>query len=72
VVRVSIEVRNGVASCNVAVRAESIRQAVSLVEKRYHGDVSARFPVDPEGFFVNDPAARAGMAGFEGPDGIAA
>jgi hypothetical protein len=73
VVNVSIEVRNGAARFDVAVRAESLRQAVSLVAGRYPGrDCRVRFPIDPEGFFVNDPAARAGMVGFEQSESTAA
>jgi len=73
VVEVSVEVRSGAARFCVAVRAESIRQALSLVEERYpEGDIEAKFPIDPEGFFVKDPAARAGVVGYEQPDRIAA
>ena len=72
-VRVSIEVRNGAARFVVAVRAESIRQAVSIVTGRHPvGDCRVKFPIDPEGFFVNDTAARVGLVGFEQPDMIAA
>jgi hypothetical protein len=57
----------------VAVRAESIRRAVSLVTERYpKGDVRVRFPIDPEGFFVEDIAAPAGMVGVELPEKTAA
>ena len=72
-VRVSIEVRDGAAHFVVAVRAESIRRAVSIVTGRYPGgDYRVKFPIAPEGFFVNDTAARAGLVGFEQPDVIAA
>lgn len=58
-VRVSIEVRSGAARFRVGIRAESIERAVSLVEKRFPGrNVKVRFPLDPEGFFVEDSAAR--------------
>ena len=66
-VKVCVEVRSGAARFSVAVRAESIRQALSLVGERYpKGEAEAKFPIDPEGFFVRDPAAsRAGPIGFE-------
>ena len=73
-VKASIEVRNGAARFNVAVRAQSIRRAVSLVGGRYpDSDIRVRFPIDPEGFFVEDPAARAGIVEeFARPKGMAA
>jgi hypothetical protein len=62
VVKISIEVRNGTARLEVAVQAWSIQQAMSLVRERYpDADVRVRFPIDPEGFFVKDPAAQAGL-----------
>ena len=65
-VKVSIEVRSGAARFNVAVRAESVRRAVSLMGERYPGrDVRVRFPIDPEGSFVEDRATRAEMAGLK-------
>ena len=69
-VEVSIEVRSGAARFDVAVRAKSIGQAVSLVAGRYPGgEVAVKFPMDPEGFFVTDPVAF----GFEQqPEGMAA
>jgi len=55
-VKVAVEVRNGTARFRVAVRAESIRRALSVVGKRYpHSEVRVRFPIDPEGFFVEAP-----------------
>lgn len=72
-VKVSVEIRNGAARFNVAVRAESIRQAMSIVGGRYPGgDVRVKFPIDQESFFVKDLAARSGVVGFEQPDRIAA
>jgi hypothetical protein len=68
-VKVSIEVRYGTARLDVAVRAWSIQQAMSFVRERYpNTDVRVRFPLDPEGFFVQDPAARAGLIEDEQPD----
>lgn len=67
-VKVSIEVRSGAARFNVAVQAESVRRAVSLMGERYPGrEVRLRFPIDPEDFFVEDRATRAEMAGLEQP-----
>jgi hypothetical protein len=68
-VKVSVEIRNGAARFGVAVQAESIRRAVSLAGDRYPGrDVRVKFPTDPEGSFVEGPAARARIAEeFEQP-----
>jgi hypothetical protein len=63
-VKVSIEIRSGAARFDVAVQAESIQRAVSLVQERYSkAIVRVRFPIEPEGFFVEDPSARRGMVG---------
>ena len=72
-VKVSIEVRNNATHFNVAVRAQSIKRAVSVVRGRYpRCDVRVKFPIDPEGFFVKEPAPRSGIDGAEQPDLIAA
>ena len=73
-VKVSIEVRNGSARFSVAVRAQSIRRAVSIVEGRYAtGDLRVKSPIDPEGFFASDPAAQeARTVQTEQPERIAA
>jgi hypothetical protein len=72
-VKVSIEVRNGATHFNVAVRAQSIKRAMSVVRGRYpRCDVRVKFPIDPEGFFVKEPAPRSGIDGAEQPDLIAA
>ena len=56
VVEVSIGVSSGAARFQVAVRAESIQRAASIVAVRYPGrDCRVKFLIDPEGFFVNDP-----------------
>jgi hypothetical protein len=70
VVKVCVEVRSGAARFSVAVRAESIRWALSLVRERYpKGEAEVKFPIDPEGFFVEDPgASRAGPTGSEAPE----
>ncbi len=69
----SVEVCNGTARFDVTVQAESIRLAVSSVRGRYPGgDVRVKFPMDPEDFFVEDPAARTGTADLHRPYGMAA
>jgi hypothetical protein len=61
-VKISIEVRCGAARFDVAVQAESIQRAVSLVKERFtKGSVKVRFPIEPESFFVDDPTARTGI-----------
>ena len=60
-VRVSIEVDTGAARFGLAVRAESIGRALSLAETLFPGaDVRLVSSIEPEGFFVEDPAARPG------------
>ena len=72
-VKVSIEVRNEATHFNVAVRAQSIKRAVSIVRGRYpRCDVRVKFPIDPEGFFVEEPAPRSETVGVEQPEPIAA
>jgi hypothetical protein len=52
-IKVSVEVREGAALFRVAVQAESISRAVSLLKGRHPGrDVRVVFPIDPEKFFV--------------------
>ena len=69
-VKVCVEVRSGATRFQVAIRAESIRRALSLVRERYpKGEAQVKLPIDPEGFFVEYPAAsRAGPVGFEAPE----
>jgi hypothetical protein len=64
-VKISVEVRSGTACFRVGVKAESIRKALSVVGARYPtSEVGMIFPIDPEGFFVEGPAAaRAGLTG---------
>ena len=67
-VKISIEVRDGSARFDAAVQAQSIQQAMSFVRGRYpNADARVRFPIDPEGFFVQDPAARARLLEVEQP-----
>ena len=69
-VKVCVEVRSGAARFSVAVRAASIRRALSLVRERYPmGEAEVKFPIDPEGFFVEEPGpSRAGPIGSEAPE----
>ena len=65
-VRVSIEVDTSAARFALTVRAESIGRALGLAEALYPGaDARVVFPIEPEGFFVEDPAARPGPVGPE-------
>jgi hypothetical protein len=67
-VKISIEVRNRASSFDVSVQAQSIQQAIGFVGGRYpNADVRVRFPIDPEGFFVKDPVARARLIEVEQP-----
>ncbi len=60
-IKVSVEVGSDSARLTVTVRAESIRQALEIVEDRYPGDdVRLVHPIDLEAFFVKDPAVAAG------------
>ncbi len=53
-IKVSMEVREGAARFRVAVQAESISRAVSIVKGQHPGrDVRVVFPIDPEGYFLN-------------------
>jgi hypothetical protein len=72
-VKVSMEVRSGAARFDVAVQAESIQRAVSLVRGRYpKGNVRVRFPIEPESFFVDDRLAPRGIVGLEDKARVAA
>ena len=52
-IKVAMEVREGAALYRVAVQAESISRAVSIVKGRHPGrNVRVVFPIDPEGFFL--------------------
>ncbi len=71
-VRVPIEVDTGAARFALAVRAESIGRALGLAEALYPGaDARVVFPIEPEEFFVEDPAARPGPVGMEMARGMA-
>ena len=57
-VKVSIEVYDGTARFVVAVLDKSIQQALRIVAARHPGSLArVMFPIEPEGFFVEDSAA---------------
>ncbi len=60
-IRITVDIDSGTARYRVAVQAESIGRALELVERMDPGSkFGVAFPIDPETFFVNDPAAKAG------------
>ena len=57
-VKVSIEVHDGTARFAVAIKAQSIRQALNIVAARHPSSAArVRFPIDPQTFFVEGFAA---------------
>ena len=63
-IKVSVEVREGAARFRVAVQAESISQAVSIVKGEHPDrDVRVVFPIDPGEFFAGAPKATGGNGG---------
>jgi ribosomal protein L14E/L6E/L27E len=55
-IKVSLEAREGAVLSQVAVQAESISRAVSIVKGRYPGrEVRIVFPIDAEEFFIEGP-----------------
>jgi hypothetical protein len=62
VVRITVEVGRGAIRYRVAVQAESIRRALEIVEGMNPGrELKVTFPIDPESFFVEEPAAVVGQ-----------
>ncbi len=60
-IRISVEVSGGAARYRVAVQAESIRRALEIAAALHPGgDLRFTLPIDPEAFFVGNPAAAAG------------
>lgn len=65
-VKVLIEVHNGAALFKVAVRAQSIERAASVVRGSYPGcKIRVKSPIDSEGFFVPEPTPRVGIVGVK-------
>ena len=70
-IRVLTEV-GGTSRFGVMAQAESIRRAVDVVRAYYPGaEVRVVYPIDPEAFFVEDPAARARLVEAEMPENVA-
>jgi len=63
-IKISIDLKSGTTSLKVAVQAQSIEGALEMV-KRYNAgkECEVVFPIDPEGFFVEDDPGRGGMVG---------
>ena len=56
-VKVLVEVRDGTARFSVAVKAQSVQQALSIVASRHPAGVAmVKLPIDPESFFVGGSA----------------
>ena len=63
-VKVCVEVREGDGLFRVAVQAESISQAVSIVKGSHPDrDVGVVFPIDPGEFFAGASKATVGNGG---------
>jgi hypothetical protein len=57
-VKVSVEVHCATGRFVVAIKAQSIQQALNIVAARHPTSVArVKFPIDPESFFVKDLAA---------------
>ena len=63
-IRISIEVRSGTARFKVSAQAESIEGALEMA-RRYNPAKECKvvFPIDPEGYFVEDDLDRDGADG---------
>ena len=63
-IEIAIEVKSGATSFKATVQAESIQGALEIVERYNAGkECKVVFPIDPEGFLVEDDAGRGGMVG---------
>jgi hypothetical protein len=61
-VSISVQIDYGATRFRVRVQASSIQRAISLVKGFYSAsDVKVVFPIDPEGFFVEDAFAAEGL-----------
>jgi hypothetical protein len=57
-VKISIEVHTEKARFSVAIKAQSIQHALSIVAAGHPSSVTkVKFPIDPKSFFVEDSAA---------------
>jgi hypothetical protein len=58
-IQISIEVKSGAARFNVAAQAETIKEALEIAQRYNSGkECKVVFPIDPEGFFVEDDLGR--------------
>ncbi len=65
-ISVWVEVETGAACFSVAVRAESIVRAVGIAQTLYPGsEVRVVCPINPEAFFVKNPAVAPRLAEIE-------
>ena len=63
-VRISVEVKSGTATFQVAVQAQSIEQALHVVQYQYPTKkCTVKFPIDPEAFFAREEE-RVGTLGM--------
>ncbi len=70
-IEVFIEVVDEAAPFTLAVKAESLQEAVGVAKERYPGtDVRVVFPISPEEFFVKD-AGVAGLGRLDVPEEVA-
>lgn len=61
-VRITVQVSSGAIRYKVAVQAENIRRALDIAEGMNPGrELRVTFPIDPETFFVEEPAAAVGQ-----------
>jgi hypothetical protein len=68
-IRACVEVGDESGSFSVVVCAENIQQAVRVVADLYPGcAVSVKFPLDPETFFVENPAVEAARLALVTPE----
>lgn len=72
-IEVSVEVGNDTPRRRLLVQAESIREAVDIVEERYPGSAAqVVFPINLEAFFVGEAGAVASLIEPEAQGALAA
>ena len=65
-IRISVVLTRGPARYRVAVKAQSIRRALEIVEGNYPGrQARVAFPIDPGASFVRDASAIDGLVDRE-------
>jgi hypothetical protein len=71
-IEVLVGVGNDTDHFGVTVRAENIQRAMDIVEAYYPGaDARVVHPIEPESFFVPEPAAPAGLVEIKMPESAA-